>query len=349
MLTIQGSRIWYTIDLENRFGKLDTNVAEHTAPLGLTHGNGATLSHNCATIAPLPETGGSKEPAASLSWSSTSYASATPATGWQVYTMANKAVPWGIAYGNGKVWLADYGQQKLVEVDAPAEIVLTLEKTASESSFDNVGDILHYSYGLTNNGSQPMLAPFTITDDKTADEACPATSTSLAQGESITCTASYIITQADLDAGSVTNVATGHAFIGTAPIDSNQDSESVTGVQTKVLTLEKSADPLTYDSVLDVIGYSYLVKNTGNVTLSGPVTVTDDKAVVTCPAGGLAPGAEMTCTAIYTITQGDIDTGSVKNTAQAHANGTNSNTAEETVTADVQPSLYQVFLPLIKR
>ena len=83
----------------------------------------------------------------------------------------------------------------------------------------------------------------------------------------------------------------------------------------------KSASPSTYDEVGDVISYSYEVKNTGNVTLAGPVTVSDDKATVTCPSGGLAPGATKTCTASYTITQADLDAGSVKNTAQAHSNG----------------------------
>src|SRR4029077_9568141 len=82
--------------------------------------------------------------------------------------------------------------------------------------------------------------------------------------------------------------------------------------------------------------------NTGNTTFPGPITVTDDKATVTCPAvplGGLAPGAFITCTASYTITQADIDNGSVKNTATAHSNGTDSNTDDETVNADKKPKL----------
>ena len=74
-----------------------------------------------------------------------------------------------------------------------------------------------------------------------------------------------------------------------------------------------------------MISYSYEVTNTGNVTLAGPVTVTDDKATVTCPSGDLAPGASVTCTASYTITQADLDTGSVTNTATATVDNTDSN------------------------
>ena len=88
------------------------------------------------------------------------------------------------------------------------------------------------------------------------------------------------MTQADLDAGSVTNTAT--ATNGT--VTSNQDSETVTAVQTPALTLVKTATPPTYDAVGDVISYSYLVTNNGNVTLAGPFTVTDDKATVTLSA-----------------------------------------------------------------
>ena len=105
------------------------------------------------------------------------------------------------------------------------------------------------------------------------------------------------------------------------------------------LSLVKTATPSTYSKVGDVISYSYLVTNTGNVTLAGPVTVTDNKATVTCPSGGLAVGASMTCTASYTITQTDLDAGSVTNTAVAHANGTDSNPSSQTVYASAPSGL----------
>ncbi|NIP18375.1 MAG: hypothetical protein GWM87_09625, partial [Xanthomonadales bacterium] len=69
-----------------------------------------------------------------------------------------------------------------------------------------------------------------VNDDQATDESCPAVSTvgnldgELDPGEAVTCTAvDYVVTQADIDIGSVTNVATASAD-GTT---SNQDSVTV--------------------------------------------------------------------------------------------------------------------------
>ena len=81
------------------------------------------------------------------------------------------------------------------------------------------------------------------------------------------------------------------------------------------LTIAKTANTAGPLVVGQIVTYSYLVTNTGNVTITG-VGITETAfngtggiaAVV--PSGGLstlAPGANTTFTATYTVTQADID------------------------------------------
>ena len=182
---------------------------------------------------------------------------------------------------------------------------VSLVKTASPTTYSAVGDVISYSYAVKNTGNVTLAGPVTVADDK-ATVTCPAGG--LAPGATITCTASTRSRR-------LISIRLGQEH-GQGDRERDRvepDDETVTAVQTKSVSLVKTASPLTYSAVGDVISYSYAVKNTGNVTLAGPVTVADDKATVTCPAGGLAPGATITCTASYTITQADLDSGSVKN------------------------------------
>jgi hypothetical protein len=89
----------------------------------------------------------------------------------------------------------------------------------------------------------------------------------------------------------------------------------------------------------DVISYDYVVANNGNLSLSGPVLVTDDRiAVVTCPDvssvgdadAWLNPGESLVCTGEYTVTADDVTAGSVTNSAFASADGVDSETDSET-------------------
>ena len=223
---------------------------------------------------------------------------------------------------------------------------LSLVKSAAPSTYSTVAQSISYSYLVSNSGNVRLAGPVTVADDK-ATVSCPALSTIgnndgfLDPGESITCSASYAITQADLNNGSVTNTAKASAG-GT---DSNEDSETVTAVQSPSLLLDKTASPISADAVGDVISYTYLVSNNGNVRLAGPVTVADDKATVSCPAlstignndGFLDPGESITCSASYAITQADLNNGSVTNTAKASAGEINSNEDKATVTVTPPP------------
>ena len=52
---------------------------------------------------------------------------------------------------------------------------------------------------------------------------CPATPATLAPVAFVTCTATYAVTQADIDAGCVSNVAMGHGMWGEIEIGWNED------------------------------------------------------------------------------------------------------------------------------
>ena len=234
-------------------------------------------------------------------------------------------------------------------VTASPSPALTLAKSITAGDpYSTVGASITYSYAVSNSGNVSLAGPVGVTDDQVS-VICPAVNTvgnldaNLDPGESVTCSATYVVGQADLNNGSVTNVATAHA----AGTDSNQDSQVATASQSPHLTLTKSitaGDP--YDSVGDVLTYQFVVENTGNVSLAGPVTVTDDKAAdESCPAtttvgnldSFLDPGEQVTCTASYTVAQPDLDAGSVTNVANGHAGGTDSNQDQQTADATETP------------
>lgn len=211
---------------------------------------------------------------------------------------------------------------------------LDLIKAAVTADYDADGDFIDYTYTVTNTGNITLAGPVSVTDNLIASVNCPATGTDgLAPGETIVCTARYWVTQADVDAGSVTNLASASADGTSSP----QVSETVSAVQAPSLDLLKAASPSVYSAPNDVIEYTYTVTNSGNVTVTDAISVSDDQISVTCPAlptGGLAPGASLTCTASDTITQADIDAGSLTNTASASDGTTSSAPVSETVVAD---------------
>jgi uncharacterized repeat protein (TIGR01451 family) len=137
-------------------------------------------------------------------------------------------------------------------------------------------------------------------------------------------TASYTITQADIDAGGVTNQATA---TGTPPgggTVSDDDTLAVPVAQSPAIQIEKTYVDVNGGQVLlgDALTYTFTVTNTGNVTLYG-VTVNDPLpglgAVSPVSVASLAPGASAVFTASYTVTQADLDQadGTIDNTATA--------------------------------
>jgi len=136
------------------------------------------------------------------------------------------------------------------------------------------------------------------------------------------------VNQLDIDTGSITNQATasGSGVNGIVTDLSGatvtDDTPTVTALcQNNAIALIKTGvfNDANGDNCADVnesITYSFVVKNIGNTTISN---IDIDDAMVNVVGGPitLAPGQEDTSsfTAVYLITQVDIDTGSVTNTA----------------------------------
>jgi len=239
---------------------------------------------------------------------------------------------------------------------------LEIEKTGSAAagadSIVNAGDTITYSMVVTNNGpvdvnnitvSDPLGGGLTVV--------CPtsgnATIATLIPTGSETCTATYIITAADVTAGTITNQATAAGTDAggspvtdlsddpTDPTDTDTDTDgdfedpTVLDVRAGNLDVEKTgvaapgADGIV--NAGDTITYSFVVTNNGPIDVNN-ITVSDPLAgglTVVCPTSGnatiatLIPTGTETCTATYVITGADVTAGSITN--QATAAGTDSN------------------------
>jgi uncharacterized repeat protein (TIGR01451 family) len=228
----------------------------------------------------------------------------------------------------------------IIEAEAPAPQV-TISKSAdvtpaAHQDAAQLGDSIAYSYLVTNTGNV-NLTSVAVDDPTIGPVTCPAIPPpGLAIGDSVTCTADspHIVSQADIDAGQVTDTATATG-VGEAGGTSPPSDPSTVTVPTvdaaPLVSIVKSGtvDPAADQGgvkVGDTISYSYVVTNTGNVTLSS-VSVTDPTVgSVTCPdlgASGLAVGDSVTCTADtpHTVTQADVDAGSITDSAFATGTG----------------------------
>ena len=107
------------------------------------------------------------------------------------------------------------------------------------------------------------------------------------------------------------------------------------------LSIDKIAGTPSANTAGATIAYSFIVTNTGNVTVTGLV-INDAQlsAAAVCPVTTLAPGASTTCTGSHTVTQAEVDAGVVNNTATATGNlpgqGTVTSPPDSTSTTIVQ-------------
>jgi len=272
---------------------------------------------------------------------------------------ANTATGTGTTPNGGTV--NDTDDETVTIAGAPQ---LTLTKTAGAitdtdtpaNGAGDVGDTIAYTFAVENTGNV-TLTNVNVTDPLLPNLACTAVTLAPGETQTLTCTAGnvYTLTQADVNAGSRANTATGRGTTPNGGTVNDTDDETVTIAGAPQLTLTKTAGAITdtdtpangAGDVGDTIAYTFAVENTGNVTLTN-VNVTDPLLPnLACTAVTLAPGETqtLTCTAgnVYTLTQADVNAGSRANTATGAGatpnGGTVNDTDDETVTIAGAPQL----------
>jgi uncharacterized repeat protein (TIGR01451 family) len=252
-------------------------------------------------------------------------------------------IAWNSVGANASAGGSPIGAAESTSVGLEADGQPAIVKTSSSATFAAVGDTVTFSYEVTNEASVPVTGvsvadtftdaaagslPGAVTCQSLAGPAgaCSGSTTDLAAGQTATFSMTYTVRQADLDHGLIADRATVSATPGRGPALTNTSNEViVSAVQSPALGLVKSVLPTTVDAAGDTVAYSFEVTNTGNVTLDAvgvsesAFSGTGTTPVATCPTGPLAPDDVVTCTAAYTITQDDMDAGSLDNTAVARA------------------------------
>jgi uncharacterized repeat protein (TIGR01451 family) len=207
---------------------------------------------------------------------------------------------------------------------------IQIDKSADVASYSAVGDIINYSFLVTNIGSV-TLNNIVVTDTFiTGALSCPLTT--LLTGQSMTCIGQHSVTQANIDNDIV--------FTNTAEVTANPTEGALGDVSGQVTipgppanntaTLTKAASTPGPVAFGDTVTYTYVVTNTGNITMdnvtisdahngAGPlsavtgetVTNTSGLSINTVANDGvvnsLSPGDSAEFTTTYLVQHGDID------------------------------------------
>ena len=229
---------------------------------------------------------------------------------------------------------------------AEATAKTSIEKAVSRMSFEKTvdrkqlsgneakaGTTLTYSFKISNDGNIPIngvsiddglhgLSSISI-DWHGHDGTIPA-------GSSVTGTATYKVTQEDVDAGKVDNSATASGTDAHGGRFSKTSTVSTKIERTGKLETVKSVDAesLTGDRAKagTVLTYTVTVRNTGNVTLRNVTCDDSMREIGRIPLNRteLAPGGVASGTATHTVTQADVDAGTVVNSASSSADSPDS-------------------------
>ena len=233
------------------------------------------------------------------------------------------------------------------------EVTKKTTSTPADGKAYVLGEKITYEIVVKNTGNL-TLTDDVVKDEKTGDE---WKIDSLAPGETSTVfKAEYIVTEADILAGSVKNSVTA---TGNPPDDKIPDPEDDDEVEDPTeepnghLTVNKETTSTSKDekgyAEGEVISYKITVVNDGNLTITD-INVIDPLTGDKWPVESLAPGATKEFETSYTVTAADAAAGEVLNVATAEGKSPDPKKPDVPVTPgeDPEPTIETKFTLIIR-
>lgn len=220
-----------------------------------------------------------------------------------------------------------------VPLSYTASLEVSKEPSAKSAA---IGESITYRYTVKNTGSVTVSA-LALKDDRLGDIR-PEKDT-LAPGESTTVSVDHILAESDLPSPLINAVTASATDRQNKPVTGTATA-SVEVTYTAALELSKAASSRAA-RVGETVTYTYSVKNSGTVTISGLALSDDRLGTISLEKDSVGPAETVTATATYTIAVSDVP-GPVINNAQAAGrdpagDAVSSSKATETVTISRDP------------
>lgn len=193
-----------------------------------------------------------------------------------------------------------------------AAAALTISKSASPITFTRPGQVITYTYTITNTGGT-STSLVSVVDNKIILPIPLVPIPLLLPAQSQTVQATYTVTSADIVKKSITNTAYAKNSLGT--VVSSKVSVTINLLAMPLISITGTANATMFSKAGQIIIFTLTIVNTGNVTLTN-IAVTDPKISNFSPgsAFSLDSGASRIITANYKITEKDISAASLTNT-----------------------------------
>ena len=189
---------------------------------------------------------------------------------------------------------------------------IDLVKSADPVTYAQAGDVIEYTYTISNVGDSPIgPTQFTITDDHIDGGSafdCGAADKTLIVAASFSCTHDYTVTADDVTGGSVKNTATAHA----GRISSSPAVATVTFVAPTTTTTTTTTVPETTTTVTATTVVEQEVTTTTTTTI--PVTTTIVDTCITIPRETPETTVAPTSTINPTTVPGTINPSAIEST-----------------------------------